>query len=172
MSKQKVTVSEIPNTSVLSPYQRKGREGICGACGEKLHTHFGHKGAWRGCKAEGVQDGVLFVLMPIAPTVGQLKRVKASVTTPVSAVPTPSTPRISYVYRAKDKRVRPKDLSKGWQKVYRALRKATEPLDVVAIARMARRPVEATRVTLNRMALHVVGLAVRVAVEPKGETIH
>lgn len=70
------TVTEIPEKSVLKPFQRKGVQGVCIACEQPIQAHYGHRNAWIGCQAPGLEPNTPFLLVP-ARRRGELRSMKA-----------------------------------------------------------------------------------------------
>lgn len=175
MARTALAVVDIPDTSVLSHVVGKGREGPCLACGEPLHAHFGHKGAWIGCKGKHLPNNALFIMVPQVPSTGlvlarghapiattltrlaagvqksDVEKVKVKVVSAKGKAKGIIVPRVSYVYAVKDRRLKPAELTPAFAKVYKALVKAKKPLTVQVLATKCKRPLEATRFTLNRL---------------------
>lgn len=54
----------IPKKSVLKQFERRGSEGKCQACGEKVSAHVGKGGQWLGCRNTGVGITTPLILIP------------------------------------------------------------------------------------------------------------
>lgn len=157
----------IPATSALANVRRAGLEGFCAACqGSILKNHYGHRGVWRGCPADGISDDTLFVLVPVARVnpAGEVNR-----TTTATVKPQPSTvnerirrtPPIPtrYTYAPADRRRVLKDAPQALRDAYKALLKVKRPVTAQRAAKLAKRPLEANRRCLNDLVEK--GLAVK-----------
>ena len=67
---------QIPESSVLHSFARRGLEGGCVLCHQPVSTHIGEQGQWIGCSAQSVPPDTLFLLIP--------DRRKAALTVPKS----------------------------------------------------------------------------------------
>lgn len=181
----------IPETSVLSEFVRHGAEGVCVSCRKPIRAHYGRRGVWIGCRAPNVPATATFLLVPVIlpadrpmtsgvrqggrpralaadhtahsvvrepARVAQVARV-ARVDKPASQLV--QLPR--YVYSAKDKRRNLVGASDAIQDAYKGLLKAKAPVNAVQAGKLAKRPVEANRRSLNWLVEQ--GLAVKTAIE-------
>lgn len=164
----------IPSNSVLAPLVRRGAEGRCLACGKSIREHFGHRGAWLGCQSNNVATEAVFVLVPVAmplerrqtrqpatqaaemqtresvpKTWAKAERIAAAKAAPVTKF---SAARLMprYVYVVKDKRTKtPDTFNPAMKDAYEGLKKALRPVNADEAAKLAKRPKEANRRSLN-----------------------
>lgn len=79
------TLSTVPATSVLSPYVRKGAEGLCQMCAKPITAHVGKHGEWLGCQSQAIGQKTPLILIADRRQEGKRQKAAGAAKTPARA---------------------------------------------------------------------------------------